>query len=138
MSVMAGRTVIIRRFLLRSAILAGLAASGVACTNTPPPEVAAAPEMPTTEALQKTLVPGMTFRDAEEWLRHWKMEQTIYLPDKTKLSAMKPPPPTGTASVLYGQRTVDFSTGRRVVVFVYLDARYEILKTVAGETKKPA
>jgi len=127
-----------RRIVLRGVALAGLAVSGLSCTHTPPPEVAAAPEIPTVEALQKTLVPGMTFRDAEEWLRHWKMEQTIYLPDKTKLSAMKPPPPTGTASILYGQRTVDFNTGRGVVVFVYLDAGYKILMTVAGEAKKPA
>src|SRR5262245_20546483 len=127
-----------RRLVLRGAVLAGLAASGLSCTHTPPPEVAAAPEMPTVEMLQKTLVPGMTLRDAQEWLRHWKMEQTIYLPDKTKLSAMKPPPPTGTTSVLYGQRTIDFNTGRGVVVFIYLDSEYKILKTIAAETKKAA
>jgi hypothetical protein len=137
MSVVASRTVISRRVVLRSAILAAFAVGAISCTHTPPPEVAAAPEVPTVEALQKTLVPGMTLRDAQEWLRHWKMEQTIYLPDRTKLSAMKPPP-TGTASVLYGQRTVDFNTGRGIVVLIYLDSGYKILQTMAAETKRAA
>jgi hypothetical protein len=42
----------------------------------------------------------------------------------------------GTEIILYGERT-DVSNGRKVVVFVYLDSRYKILRTLAGETKKP-
>ena len=127
-----------RRSLLRTGVLAGLAAGGASCTRpSTPPQTATPAEMPTVDGLEKTLVPGMPLREAEQALRSWKMDQMIIVPDKSKLSSAKPPLPPGTESVLYGERT-DVSNGRKVVVFVYLDSGYKILKTVAGETKKPA
>ena len=92
--------------------------------------------MPTVAGLEKTLVPGMSYRDADQALQSWKMERMILIPDKSKLASAKPPLPSGTENILYGERT-DVSNGRKVVVFVYLDSGYKIIKTVAGETKKP-
>ena len=58
-------------------------------------------------------------------------------PDPRQIEARlrQPPLPSGTENILYGERT-DVSNGRKVVVFVYLDSGYKIIKTVAGETKK--
>ena len=92
--------------------------------------------MPTVDGLEKTLVPGMSYHDADQALQSWKMDRMVILPDKSKLASAKPPLPSGTENILYGERT-DVSNGRKVVVFVYLDSGHKILRTVAGETKKP-
>ena len=125
-----------RRSLLRTAVLAGLAAAGAACSHaSAPQQTAVLTPMPTVEGLEKTLVPGMPYRDADQVLQSWKMERMILIADKSKLASAKPPLPPGTEIILYGERT-DVSNGRKVVVFVYLDSGYKIIKTVAGETKK--
>ena len=118
-------------------MLVGLAAAGAACSHaSAPQQTAVLTPMPTVEGLEKTLVPGMSYHDADQALQSWKMDRMILVPDKSKLAAAKPPLPSGTESILYGERT-DVSNGRKVVVFVYLDSGYKIIKTVAGETKKP-
>ena len=125
-----------RRSLLRTAVLAGLAAAGAACSHaSAPQQTAVLTPMPTVEGLEKTLVPGMSYHDADQALQSWKMERMILIPDKSKLASAEPPLPAGTENILYGERT-DVSNGRKVVVFVYLDSGYKIIKTVAGETKK--
>ena len=127
-----------RRSLLRTAVLFGLAAAGASCTQASSPRQTAVPTaMPTVAELEKALIPGMSYRDADQVLQSWKMERMILLADKPKLASAKPPLPPATESILYGERT-DVSNGRKIVVFVYLDSGYKILKTVAGETKKPA
>jgi hypothetical protein len=131
------RIVISRRSLLKTATLLCLAAAGASCSHAPAPQQTAVPTaMPTVDGLEKTLVPGMSYHDADQALQSWKMDRMVILPDKSKLASAKPPLPPGTVIILYGERT-DVSNGRKVVVFVYLDSGYKILKTVAGETKKP-
>ena len=126
-----------RRSLFGTAVLVGLAAAGASCTHaSAPQQTAALTAMPTVDGLEKTLVPGMSYRDADQALQSWKMERMILIPDKSKLASAKPPLPSGTENILYGERT-DVSNGRKVVVFVYLDSGHKILRTVAGETKKP-
>ena len=123
-----------RRRFLRTAALTGLAIAGLSCTHASAPQQTVVPTaMPTVEGLEKTLVPGMSFHDADQALQSWKMDRMVIIPDKSKLASAKLP--TGTKSILYAERT-DGSNGRKVVVFVYLDSGYKILKTVAGETKK--
>jgi len=118
------------------AVLASLTAAGASCSQASAPQrTAVLTAMPTVAELEKTLIPGMSYRDADQALRSWKMDQTIFVLDKSKPSSAKLPP--GTENILYGERT-DGSNGRKVVVFVYLDSGYKIIKTVAGETKKPS
>ena len=126
-----------RRSLFGTAVLVGLAAAGASCTHaSAPQQTAALTAMPTVDGLEKTLIPGMSYRDADQVLQSWKMERMILIPDKSKLASAKPPLPSGTENILYGERT-DVSNGRKVVVFVYLDSGHKILRTLAGETKKP-
>jgi hypothetical protein len=118
-------------------VLVGLAAGGASCSHAPAPQqTAMLTAMPTVGGLEKTLVPGMSYHDADQALQSWKMDRMILIPDKSKLASAKPPFPSGTENILYGERT-DVSNGRKVVVFVYLDSGYKVIKTVAGETKKP-
>jgi hypothetical protein len=131
------RIVISRRSLLKTAALLCLAAAGASCSHAPAPQqTTVLTAMPTVDGLEKTLVPGMSYHDANQALQSWKMDRMVILPDKSKLASAKPTLPPGTESILYGERT-DVSNGRKVVVFVYLDSGYKVLRTVAGETKKP-
>jgi hypothetical protein len=124
-----------RRAFIRITALAGTAAVA-SCAKAQAPVTAGAPEMPTVDLLEKTLVPGMTLAVVQEWLHFWKMESVIYLPDKSSLRSVKMPLPIGTIGWIHGQRTLDVYTGRIVEAFVFIDANYGVLKTIADERQR--